>query len=317
MSDRPAYRELPTLPDGTHHAWGLYGDDDGLGGLNLLTPERVRAAAGLVRTGARYPLNLAVTEPDPPLFGRQPVRHDVFRVFEYLVDDRLDNFFPQGSSQWDALCHFRHSAGFYNGRDDGSLELGLGSIEAAGRAGIAGRGVLLDVARWLENSGDPLDPRSSFAVTADVLRAVADSEGVALLPGDIWCIRTGWVAWFRSLDHVERQEFAATSVDPLALSMPGLSRDESFAELVWDQGVTAIATDTAAGEALPGPAESSDMCMHARVMTALGIMIGELFDFDALAQACADDGVYDFFFTAAPLVIPRGIGSPSNAMAIR
>ena len=31
--------------------WGRWGPDDQLGTLNLITPERVRAAAGLVRYG--------------------------------------------------------------------------------------------------------------------------------------------------------------------------------------------------------------------------------------------------------------------------
>ena len=57
--------------------------------------------------------------------------------------------------------------------------------------------------------------------------------------------------------------------------------------------------------------------MHARVLALLGIPLGEFFDLDALAEDCAADGVYDFFFTSAPLGIPGGIGSPPNALAIK
>ena len=67
----PGYPELPVkagAPEGS--AWGLFGDDDQLGCLNLLTPERVVAAAELVRKGAVFPLNLRIDEPNPPLFGR-------------------------------------------------------------------------------------------------------------------------------------------------------------------------------------------------------------------------------------------------------
>jgi hypothetical protein len=45
--------------------------------------------------------------------------------------------------------------------------------------------------------------------------------------------------------------------------------------------------------------------------------LGELFDFDALATTCAQDGRYTFLFTAAPLPLVGGIGSPANAIAIR
>lgn len=52
-------------------------------------------------------------------------------------------------------------------------------------------------------------------------------------------------------------------------------------------------------------------------MAMLGIPLGEFFDLDTLAADCADDGVYDFCFTSAPLRIPGGIGSPPNALAIK
>lgn len=48
----PAFDDLPLLGDlGLRHAWGAFGEDDDLGTINLLTPERVAAAASLVRTG--------------------------------------------------------------------------------------------------------------------------------------------------------------------------------------------------------------------------------------------------------------------------
>jgi hypothetical protein len=60
-----------------------------------------------------------------------------------------------------------------------------------------------------------------------------------------------------------------------------------------------------------------DDIVHVRVMVELGIPLGEFFDFDALAEDCAADGVYEFLFTSKPLGIPGGIGSPPNAMALK
>lgn len=57
--------------------------------------------------------------------------------------------------------------------------------------------------------------------------------------------------------------------------------------------------------------------VHVKVLTMLGIPLGELFDFEALGEDCADDGVYEFLFTSAPLGIPGGIGSSPNALAIK
>jgi hypothetical protein len=49
----------------------------------------------------------------------------------------------------------------------------------------------------------------------------------------------------------------------------------------------------------------------------MGLFIGEMWDPDALASACAADGVYDFFLAAAPLPITGAVGSPLNPLAVR
>jgi hypothetical protein len=49
----------------------------------------------------------------------------------------------------------------------------------------------------------------------------------------------------------------------------------------------------------------------------MGLMLGELFLLEDLADDCANDGVYEFFFTAAPLNFPRAVGSPINPLAIK
>ncbi len=50
---------------------------------------------------------------------------------------------------------------------------------------------------------------------------------------------------------------------------------------------------------------------------AIGIVHGEIFYLKELAEDCAADGVYEFFFCAPPLVITRGTGSPINPQAIK
>ena len=48
-----------------------------------------------------------------------------------------------------------------------------------------------------------------------------------------------------------------------------------------------------------------------------GVLFGEIFHMDALAEACAEDGRYAFLFTAPPLPITGAVGSPINPLAIR
>jgi hypothetical protein len=45
--------------------------------------------------------------------------------------------------------------------------------------------------------------------------------------------------------------------------------------------------------------------------------IGEMFTLDALAAACAVDGMYEFLFTSAPLNKLGGVASPPNALGIK
>ena len=49
----------------------------------------------------------------------------------------------------------------------------------------------------------------------------------------------------------------------------------------------------------------------------MGLTIGEIFQLDELAEDCAADNVYEFFFAAPPLPITGAVGSPINPLAIK
>jgi kynurenine formamidase len=316
VSGRPKYADLP---DGC--AWELH--DESFGSLSLLTPDKVAAAATLVRSGRRFSLDLPINEPDPPFFGREPVRHEVFDFLDNVLDDRLDNYFPQGSTQWDGFGHFAHSTrGFHGGHDKTSVRGGALGIEAWHAQGIVGRGVLLDAGRHFDIAGD-----APTVVTPTMLDEVAAAEGVEVREGDILCVRVGWMTWYRGLDRAARVSLAEKSQTYVGLAIPGVGPGPALAEWCWDHGVVALAVDNPTVEPFPpsagweeagfdGPFAGDDMA-HVRVMAMLGIPFGEFFDLDALADDCATDGVFEFLFTSAPLGIPGGIGSPPNALAIK
>lgn len=48
-----------------------------------------------------------------------------------------------------------------------------------------------------------------------------------------------------------------------------------------------------------------------------GMPIGELFNLQNLAKDSAEDNVYTYFFTSAPLNKENGIASPPNAVCIK
>jgi kynurenine formamidase len=318
VKNLPGYADLPVKPGAPEgSAWGLFGDDDQLGCLNLLTPERVVAAAKLVRKGVLFPLNLRIDEPNPPLFGRGAPRVE-FVTGEVHRDDYIDNFWPQASSQWDSLRHILHPReGFYNGvKAEEVVPVGgkLG-IENMARRGIAGRGVLLDVARHLADSGSPLDYTTNALITKDMLSACADAQGVGIQTGDILVIRTGWLNWYlNEATAAQKQEIAG---DPMThLRFPGIGPEEEMASYLWDLHIAAVAADNPALEAWP-PGPESGGFLHFRLIPLLGMNIGELWYLEELAADCAQDGVYEFMLTSAPLNIPGGVGSPPNALAIK
>ena len=314
----PSYDQLPVragAPAGA--AWGVFGDDDEVGTINLLTPERVVAATSSIRTGKVFALNLSINIPDPPLFTRGKHTHTVkiFPGAEFVLDDFLDNFYPQASSQWDALAHVKHPIhGAYNGIPDaqmtgrGGTRLGIDNLA---RRGIAGRGVLADVARYYERVGKSINFTKAESIPLDDVKAALEDEGVELQAGDILLIRIGWTKFYLSASAAIKEELSKETVTP------GIEGSERTARWLWDNHLAAVASDSPALEALPKPAGEEMEFLHFHMLAFFGMPIGEMWNLEGLADDCAADGNYDFFLTSAPLNIPGGVGSPPNALAIK
>jgi kynurenine formamidase len=311
----PSYDELPVragAPQGA--AWGLFGDADEVGTINLLTPQRVREAAGAVKSGKVFALNLPINIPDPPLFTRGAYKHTIknFPNTDFVLDDYLDNFYPQASSQWDALCHVKHpTLGAYNGIPDhemtghGGTKLGIDNLA---RRGIVGRGVLADVARYYDRHGKAIDYTKNQVVPLEDLEATLKEEKVRLKAGDVLLIRIGWTKFYLSASNELKVELARDTV------VPGIEGSVRTARWLWDNHLAAVGSDSPALEALPP--QGTDF-LHFHMLAFFGMPIGEMWNLEALAEDCATDKRYEFMFTSAPLNIPGGVGSPPNALAIK
>jgi kynurenine formamidase len=307
---RPRYSELPG-----GSARGVFGDGDRLGCLNLLTDERTVAAAALVRSGRVFSLNASLLDYNEPnvLSGsgktkRAAPKHTVLARTPVNRDDFLDGFYPQSSSQWDHFLHHGDAATgtFYNGVADEPS-----GIAAWAERGIVGRGVLLDVARFAEAQGDPIDWRTRRTIGPAELRATAAAQAVEIETGTILAVRVGWQQGYDRLTAAERAALpfsAGGGIPP----EPGLEASAEMAELLWDWGIAAIGCDNLGLEALPFADES----LHVHLLGRLGIPIGELWLLDALAAACAEESRYAFLFVSAPLNVRGGVGSPANALAV-
>jgi len=177
-----------------------------------------------------------------------------------------------------------------------------------------GRGVLLDVVRYLESQGTPLDYAESTIITAETLEACAKAEGVAIETGDIVLLRTGWLRWY--LEEATPEQKKTMAADSMtALPTPGLGPADAMAEYLWNLHIAAIAADNPALEVFPATAENG--FLHFKLIPHFGMPIGEMWWLEDLAADCASDGVYEFMLTSAPLNVPGGVGSPPNALAIK
>lgn len=327
----PTYAQLRARTDAPPgSSWHVFGQGDQLGSLNNVTPESVTAAAGLIRTGRVFNLDFPLNTFVPSPAGTRPATvHRMFSNNPNHRDDWLDSFYLQSTSQIDGLRHMRHPRfGFYGGVPDEAVDVGspdLG-IQLIAQHPIAGRGVLLDVGRYFERIGQPIDLSTNHMVTPADLDRVAVDAGLTLRPGDTVLIRLGWAPWFLSLPVEQRPKGKGRSGNP------GLIQSEEMLAWIWDHRLALIAADNSGLEATPvnpgsgwidpdepapprGPSHNG--MMHRPLLALLGVAIGELWNLEELAASCEEDGVYEFFLTAKPLNLVGGVGSPPNAIAIK
>lgn len=306
------FDELPVLGDsGIRRSWEVFGEGDALGTLNRITPGIRAAALGSAVTGEVVNLSLPLSEPSPPLYDRTPYRHVLLHRNRNTNDDYLDSFQPQASTQWDGLRHIRcREYGYYGGHQaefDVTEPAPLGMQHWA-KAGIIGRGVLVDLPRYHARHGLPFGPGAGAAVSCEVVAAAAADRGIRFRPGDVLCLNFGWLDGYLGLTPRDRP------TAPIRRQFTGLSASEGTARFLWDSGFAAIAADNPAVEVSPG--DSGVGSLHRRLIPGLGFALGELFDFRELARACEARERWDFLFVSVPLNLPGGVGSPGNAVAI-
>jgi len=319
MADRgdgalPRYRDLPEAEGGARSGWHLFGDDDSVGLVNLVTPAKAVQAAGLVRRGAVFALDLASDFLDPPLFGRGAARRTTLVSRPGALDDVHDNFYPQSGSQWDALAHIAFDRErFYNGRTAADVAAGANTIDHWGARGIVTRAVVLDLAGVVDERGGP---GTAVELTAADLEAAREAAGVEITPGDVLVLHTGFLAWYATLGRAERVRISHRE----ALRAAGIEHTPQMAEYLWDLHVAGAVTDAPALEVWP-PDQRREAWpwgfLHHVLIGQFGLAIGELWWLRDLVEDCRADGRWEAMLSSTPMHARGGIGSPANALAIK
>ncbi|TVV73912.1 cyclase family protein [Sphingomonas solaris] len=320
-------------PEGSN--WGDFGADDQVGRMNLITPERRRAALAEAREGIAFLLGLPLDHPKGQIFpGRFPPRLAATSAgadrpmydwtpsggaTDVVNDDRV-TMDLQYSSQWDGLSHYgacfdadddgiaEHV--FYNGyRSDTHFTQpaegvaphahALG-IERLAQTCVQGRGVLVDV----RDAGTPPHGRIGHAA---LMRAI-EAQGADVAEGDLLCLYTGYGdLLLRDGAGVNRVALAAC---------PGLDGgDPALLDWIGRSGLAAICADNPMVEKIDGLQRCTGKAMlplHEHCLVKLGIHLGEFWWFGGIAPWLAAHGRAHFLLTAPPLNLPGAVGSPAT-----
>lgn len=326
--------------------WGDFGADDQLGRLNLLTPERRRAAALEVREGIAFclslPLDCPSVELNPRRFppqqafslrnGQDPVMNYPMQEVnpgqtDVICDDRV-TLSTQYSTQWDALCHIgalwdahddnHEEVTYYNGFRAGEHVRGPRDYLRAGQDvdgpyGAKRLGIETIAETGVQGRGVMIDLHAHVGLARvgvgyEQLMRILEADGVEVEEGDILCFRTGFDRALLRRYHDANAPFEQHCCSGLN----GL--DDKLLRWVEESGAVALVSDNEAVELLPDMAAATHrgprIPLHHLCLFSLGMPLGEMFLLSDLADWLRANGRSRFLFTAPPLRLPGAVGSP-------
>ena len=331
-------------PEGS--TWGDWGDDDELGRKNLLTPERVKAAAAEVQEGLTFCLSLPLDLPGgntvnpkrhPPKFG--PVFHPpggenyyYNMAWNEYVDGNMDvssdectTFWNQYSTQWDSFAHVgslfdadgdgEPERVYYNGFKPDVDVLGPDHPEGMGARKLS---VSTMAESCMQGRGVMLDmvPHIGTGRTVvgydDLMRMMA-ADKIEVEEGDFFLFHVGWDDMILEMNYNPD----AKKLHNAGAVLNGF--DDKMLQWISDSGVVALISDNLAVEDSSGLGETQGGCsrlpIHRHCLFRLGVHLGELWYLSALAKALRERGRSRFMLTAPPLHLPGAVGSPTTPIA--
>ncbi len=281
-----------------------WGPEDEIGSANYITPERVKLAASLVKTGKTYALGM-VTGPDTPAY---PPRHYKVYVWNTVLggpneltttDDLAVTWLGVGS-QIDGFGHVGIDHVHYNGwKTQDFLSLtGIKKFGVENIPPIVARGVLLDMTKYYEVDIVP----NGTAFNSKEIDEVAKRQGVEIREGDVVLFHTGWLKQFAQMGEGEPK---------IGFPEPGIGVEG--ARYLAGKGVVAVGADTWALEAIPFEKEAERFPVHQELLAKNGTYILENMNTAALAA----DAAYEFMFVLGTPRMAGAVQTIVNPVAIR
>ena len=283
--------------------WGRWGDNGSAGAINLITAEKRLEAVGLVRNGRTVSLSRPWAI-EPRAENPRPAQHFMSVMDRPNGGGAAMDFYGvfyhgTATTHIDALCHVWDENGIWDGKSPDEI-LGFsgasyGTVDAWSD-GILTRGVLLDVPRHRGTDYVTLDS----PVHGWELDEIAAAQGVEIRPGDAVMVYSGREAY--AAEH--GGSWAGEPARPgLHASCLRFVRDADISILGWDM------MDASPNE------YDIPWTVHG-VIFAYGVALLDNSLLEPLANACAEEGRYEFMLTINPLNVVGGTGSPVNPIAV-
>ncbi|MCH8567429.1 MAG: cyclase family protein [Balneolales bacterium] len=322
--------------------WGNWGENDQLGGLNLIDERKVLQGIAEVKEGKTFCLSLPLDYPGGQVINKvrfPPVLKPVIRndapYFNYfwnqvnpehtdIGSDDVVLLHTQYSTQWDSLAHRgklfdvmgdgNPQPVYYNGfrvgedvvmNENHETKAKSLGIEHMAEHGVQGRGVLVDL---FSEYGE--FPRKE--VGYDDLMRIMDKDGIEVEKGDILCLWTG-------LDQMIMR-FKGNPDDSITKACAVLNGfDQKLLNWIIDSEVAAIASDNlaveAVGKKVTPDSSGSNLPIHELCLFRLGVHLGELWHLAELAAYLRKNNRSRFLLTAPPLRLTGAVGSPLTPIA--
>ncbi|MDQ7742944.1 cyclase family protein [Hydrogenophaga pseudoflava] len=258
-----------------------------------------------------------------------------------VVNDDVVLMSLQYSTQWDSLSHMGShfdadgdgvaEAVFYNGfragvdirpgtEDPGAAEpwaryrdpkADVLDIAVLAEHGAQGRGVMIDLEHHIG--------RQRQAVGYDALMRILDADGVAVEPGDMVCIHTGFADTLLAMNRnpdVEHLHATGSGLDGHDGRLLNWITDTRLACLLADNPAVELVVPKLASGSQPGtPMRQPRLPLHEHCLFKNGIHLGELWYLTELAHWLRLNQRNRFLLTAPPLRLPGAVGSPATPIA--
>jgi kynurenine formamidase len=285
--------------------WGRWGKADQAGTFNLITPAKRKLGARLVAEGfsvslARDADKIKSVDNDSPWIhvmiatGAKPAEE------QFDLDTYTVSYHGYGHTHMDALCHMFYEGKMYNGYAQAEItDKGAGRLDVTNfKSGIFTRGILIDIPR-LRNV-PYLEPDA--VIYPEDLDAWEKKAHLHIESGDVVLFRTG--RWARR-----------AKMGPWDAGAHSAGLYASCVRWLHARDVAIVGSDAAA-DVMPSRIKGVAQPVHQLLLIAMGTPILDNCDLEALGDAAAKRGRWEFLLTASPLSVGGGTGSPLNPIAI-